>query len=98
MNPYRKGYVFEQRVRRYFEKHDYYVIRSSHSRGAFDIIAIGKKVYGVQCKTNGYLSLNDRQKLIELGKRYNIIPLLAYRMGKDMVLVDLRTNDRFKLE
>jgi len=72
-NPsYKKGYRFELRVKKYLEDKGYIVIRQGKS--AFpDLIAINIKhnlpfIMFVECKVNGYLPKNDREKFKKLYK------------------------------
>ena len=84
---YRKGANFERRVKKFFEKLGYYVVRSAGSHGLFDLVAVKKKVVlGVQCKVDGRLSKEEERKLRNAYEEYGIVPVLAYREGRKLML------------
>ena len=76
MNYKGKGIRFERIVRKYLEDKGFFVVRQASSKFP-DIIAIDKvNVYFIECKTNKYISKEEKQKLNEL---YQLgIPLIAY--------------------
>jgi len=83
---HKKGYRLECKVRNYFKKIGFFVVRQAKS--AFpDIVAINKdtKIF-CECKNRkkGDLSKKEKQKLLTLSEKYDGIPLLC-------------TNDRGKL-
>ena len=88
---YRKGYRFEQRVKKYLEDKGYFVIRSGKS--AFpDLVAIPETCSDfkfpliVECKLNHrYLSKKERKKLKDLENTYNCIAVVASREGREIV-------------
>ncbi len=83
MTRYQSGYRFERRVMEYLQKRGYYVIRSAGSHGVFDLVAIWNyDVRGIQCKKDGRISREEKDQMIEAGKKYGIMPVLAYSKGK----------------
>ena len=97
--PYEKGKNLENYIARRLREKEFFVARSAGSKGVFDLIAIppltlktGKrldrktKIYGIQVKANGNFSRKDIKTLIETGKRYRIIPVIAYKEGRKIVL------------
>lgn len=91
---YRRGYRFEISVKKYIEHLGAYVIRSAGSHGVFDLIAVKNgSVFGIQCKKDGQLSVHDRKVMLEYYKTHKIIPLLAFRRNRKLVILDLRTNE-----
>ncbi|RLG82335.1 MAG: hypothetical protein DRO40_07840 [Thermoprotei archaeon] len=84
---YRKGANFERRVKQYFERKGFYVVRSAGSHGTFDLLAVRQfTVLGIQCKIDGKLSTKEKKKMLEAYKKYGIVPILAYRDGKKLKL------------
>ena len=71
---YISGYNFEQRVKRYFEKKGYYVVRSAGSKGQIDLVAIptlnssirASDVLLIQCKHGAKISKKERDELLDL--------------------------------
>lgn len=69
MSNYSRGAKFERRVQDYFEKAGYFVIRSAGSHSLIDLVALkGGEVQLVQCKTDGVISVAERQQLQELAR------------------------------
>lgn len=91
---YRKGYIFELRVKKHLEQLGAYAIRSAKSHGIYDIIAIKNGiVYGIQCKKHGQLNRHSKTIMLSLYEKHNIIPVLAYSDNRKLKLIDLR-NDK----
>lgn len=94
MSAYKKGYRFELRVKKYLESHNAYLIRSAKSHGAYDLIAIkAGSIYGIQCRVDGKISNLERAKLIELYNTHRIIPILAYRKNRKLILLNLLNHE-----
>ena len=86
MHPYKKGRLFEYKVKKEFEKRGYYVVRSAGSKGVFDLIAIGNgEVLGIQCKL-GKVSEGEIREMLEVGRRYGIIPIIATKDGVKVIM------------
>lgn len=89
MSRYQVGGKFERRVRTYYERKGFFVVRSAGSHGPVDLVALKKgEVLLVQCKVNGQLSRADRGELVEL----------AGRLGGRAVLVWRGEKPRFPLQ
>ena len=73
---YRKGYYFENRVRRFLEEKGYIVFRCSRSK-PFDLIAFSNDgvIYFIECKYTGRINKIQRyfqEKIVdELKKNFN---------------------------
>lgn len=95
MTNYQKGYRFEKKVQKYLEGRGYYVIRSSGSKGLFDLIAFDKfyfKPYGIQCKTSKQFGKDDVYTTVRTALKYNIIPILAYNVNGKIIFQNLNSN------
>ena len=93
--PYRRGYVFEKRVQKEFEKSGFYVIRQGKS--AFpDLIIIGPQVKDgfthvimCECKVGKYLSKEEKLKaqgFIKLGFPF----IVASREGRKIMIEEVK--------
>ena len=104
-NRYAIGRRFEWRVRDYFKENGYFVLRSPRSAGPVDLIAIRKdELLFIQCKTDGWMSHKDKEKLYELSQSVGAKPLLAWRglapyypLRLDPILIEI-TNSLEKTE
>jgi len=76
---YRAGANFERRVRKYFERDGFFVIRSAGSRGLVDLAVFGPsgQAIFIQCKRRGKLSNHEWRELETLGKRYDVCVFIA---------------------
>ena len=91
-NTTRQGANFELKVMHDLEEHGYTCLRSSGSRGAVDVVAVGPertefdKRYGltdpllfIQCKiTNPVIPPYERNAIQELATRAGAVPLVAH--------------------
>ena len=78
---YKKGYQFEYRSKKIFEKNDFLVTRSPASQSAADLYVMGKEDnYLVQCKTTekDRLYIYELEELKEIAEENNAVPLLVY--------------------
>ena len=89
---YRKGYRFEIRVKRYFERLGYKVFRLAGSK-PLDLIALSKnEIYLIECKT-GRVTKKSREKLLMMIKDLNVKPIIAYRDDKNKIrFIDVRED------
>lgn len=93
-NTTRQGANFELAVMHFLEEHGYTCLRSSGSRGAVDVVAVGpapteweRKAYGagphllfVQCKiTNPVIPPAERMAIQDLALRAGAVPLVAFK-------------------
>ncbi len=103
--PYKKGKEFENYIARKLREQGFYVARSAGSKGVFDLIAIppvvnkaGKrtdrkhKIYGIQAKVNGNFTKHDIDIMKEVGRKYNIVPVIAYKENNRVVLKYVGNN------
>ena len=68
---YRRGYAFENSLKKKLEAKGFYVIRSAGSKGVFDLIAVRNgKVYGIQCKTGDYIHERELLQITDTAKRF----------------------------
>jgi len=86
---YKKGRSFEYRVRRYYEKQGYLVIRSAGSKGIADLVAIkGDEVLLIQCKIRKYLNKWEKEQVKYWKPRVNAKFVLAWRKGKRKLVIE----------
>lgn len=103
MTNYQKGYRFEKRVQKHLEKMGFYVIRSSGSKGIFDLVCFFKnteyKPLGIQCKTTRTFGHNDVITTTRHALRYNLIPILSYPHPKtrDIIFINLNSAKEIRL-
>ena len=82
---YTKGYMFEVAIKAYFVSLGYFVVRSSGSHTAVDLVACklgdgAPETIFIQCKTMAkYLSKADEKILSDLGNQAKCRVLLAYK-------------------
>ena len=77
---YACGRNFEWRVRDYYKRLGYWVLRSPRSGGPVDLVAIKKgETLLIQCKTHGYLPQKERQELANLAESIGANALLVWR-------------------
>lgn len=108
VNTNRQGATFELSVMHYLagtmpEKwgngYGYDCLRSSGSRGAIDIVAVGGEKYGpsllfIQCKiSRPQISPADRMRVQDLAARGRAVPLVAYS-AKDVTTGRVRPHFR----
>ena len=97
---YQKGYRFELRVKKYYEKLGYYVKRSYASKGAEDLIAI-KRISGlyasevvlIQCKNlkvEKKLSQLEKDNLLKLAYQTGGYAVLAKNVNHKLVIQEIR--------
>jgi Holliday junction resolvase len=89
-NTTRQGAAFELKVMHALEEHGYTCLRSSGSRGAVDVVAVGPEPYRIkmhvrpslvfiQAKiTNPVIPPYERNAIQELATRAGAIPLVAH--------------------
>lgn len=82
MTSYQKGYNFERRVKKHYEKEGHLVFRQGKS--AFpDLIVIGRgrQVFFVECKVRGYMTKAERKMAKHL-RRFGIFILVSRKKRK----------------
>ena len=89
--PYRKGAAFERTTARHYESNGWLVTRSPGSKSPYDLVCLKKDQtpHLVQAKTNGKISKTERALLFEVAFRVPAIPVLAYKNGAKIELVNL---------
>lgn len=106
MSAYRKGALFEHRVKDRLEELGYVVVRSAGSHKPMDLVAInGSRDWSplfVECKMRGLrdFSKHDRLLLWDIAKRARGIPLLAEKQkeGKRVRIVFSLLQENMKLK
>lgn len=80
-NTNRQGANFELQIMAHLKQRGYDVLRSSGSRGAVDVVAIGDRhILMVQAKiTNPVISPAERKAVRAIAARADAVPLVAYR-------------------
>jgi len=77
---YKRGRVFEYRVRDYLKGLGYFVMRSPASRSPVDLVAIAQgQILFVQCKLSDQLCPAEWNELFDLAESTGAIPVLATR-------------------
>jgi Holliday junction resolvase len=89
---YVSGARFERRVKEYYENMGYFVVRSAGSHSPVDLVAIKKNgsALFIQCKTDGKMSPKEKAELIAVSKKAGAIPLVAWRSGRTLKVIDVR--------
>jgi len=97
---YRKGANFERKVRDKLKDMGAFVVRSAGSKGVFDLIAIFEdgRVWGVQCKMSFRISNEEIRKMVEIGEKYPIEPMLATKLDRKIVFIDVREIEKYKYQ
>ena len=93
MSGYVKRRRFEYRVRDFFRKNGFVVIRAAQSK-PIDLVCVRRgQVIFVECKTErSRLGRVKRQELLSLADAAGAMPLLTVRKKRKLLLKDLRTN------
>lgn len=80
---YRKGANFEREVAHQLKDMGADTTRSAGSHTAKDVVAVfpGPVVWYVQCRTTGRLRPDNRKALLELEEKFNVVPMLAYKVN-----------------
>lgn len=85
---YKKGYYYENLVRKEFEKQGYYTIRSGKSAGLWDIVAISSNfIVLIQSKKTGLPTVAERKAMAEFPCPPNVIKQIwrFYGRGKKQI-------------
>ncbi len=91
MSNYSRGANFERRVQKHFEKAGYFVMRSAGSHSPVDLVTFkGGEVSLIQCKTDGAISVGERQQLQELRKAFGCRVFLISRQGTKMISEEVK--------
>ncbi len=91
MNSKRKGINFEREVKKMFEQKGYFVVRQSASTFPDLIVFLPlrnerKKILAVECKINEKIHNDEKQKLIDLKNKFGLMPVLAFKKDKKIML------------
>jgi Holliday junction resolvase len=91
-NPsYRRGYEFERRVARYYERQGCYVCRSSGSHGPFDLLVVCEGApIGVQCRVDGRLSPAEEERMRGAARAAGMEAVLVYRVDHALAFRKIR--------
>lgn len=90
---YRKGASFENLVKDILTEDGWVAIRSAGSHGIIDVIGIKvDEKWFIQCRTNGNLSQEEREALIDLANKHKARPILAYE-----AVVDVSLDNKLKV-
>lgn len=87
---YRIGRNFEYRTIAYFRSRGYYCQRSYASKGLYDVIAIPPRINPdqrtllIQCKKNGYVPKEEREKLKANDKWWGVTIIACTKKHKIM--------------
>jgi len=102
---YQKGTQFEYLIKTKLEQKGYLIIRSAGSKGVFDLIAFSPKnwderrliyseyhILAIQCKTIGRINKKQVEVLVKTAKTYGLIPMLATKLNRKPILINLEDN------
>jgi len=80
-NSYEKGRSSEYYVKLILESMGYlFIIRSAASHTPIDLLASnGSEIIAVQVKTRGYLSKNEKDRLIEWSNQFKARPFISFK-------------------
>ena len=70
---YKKGYRFQQRVKRYLEKKGWFIMLAPKSKFPDGIAAGRFDWYLFECKWNKYLTKGEKEKAAKLKKDYGCL-------------------------
>lgn len=71
-----------------------WIIRSSASHTPIDILmSNGKEIVAIQCKLKGYLSINEKNALIEWAQCFYAKPYLARKKRGRWILEEVNMRD-----
>jgi Holliday junction resolvase len=85
---YGHGASFEYRVRNYYKKLGYFVLRSPHSSGFADLVAIRQgEVLLIQCKMAGKLRRREKEGLFRLARSIGAKPLMVAKERPSNALI-----------
>ncbi|MBW2561592.1 MAG: hypothetical protein JRE40_12165 [Deltaproteobacteria bacterium] len=92
-----KGRQFENYVKRKLVGKGYLVTRSAGSKGVFDLVAIPPLseqvgILGIQCKASRKITKHEKEKVIDAAKKYGLIPVLATKFNRRVILINLETE------
>jgi len=93
MSGYVKGRRFEYRVRDFFRKKGFVVIRAAQSK-PIDLVCLRRgEAILVECKTEkSALGMRRKQELLSLAEAAGALPLLSVRKKRNLIFKDLRTG------
>jgi len=88
-----KGRRFEYRVRDFFKKNGFVVIRAAQSK-PIDLVCLRRgEAILVECKTEkSALGMRRKQELLSLAEAAGALPLLSVRKKRNLIFKDLRTG------
>ena len=90
MTSYSKGRSFEYRVKRALQDQGWLVFRTAGSHSPADLIAMRTgEIWFIQCRLSGYLLPIERVGFIEIAKEQGVVPMLAYREGRKLILKEV---------
>jgi len=83
LSAYRKGRRLEYRVRDFLKSRGWWVVRQARSSFP-DLVALKKdaKPLLIECRVDGCVSKEEKEKLSELAGKLGAIALIASRKGK----------------
>ena len=90
---YERGRRFEYRVRDYFVRLGYVVVRSPKSKSPVDVFVMGHQtILFVQCKLGGYLPPDEWNALIDMCDKCGALPVLAINNRRKLEFYQLMTR------
>jgi len=49
-------------------------------------------ILGIQCKASGKITKHEKEKVIDAAKKYGLIPVLATKFNRRVILINLETE------
>lgn len=93
---YRRGYDFEMRIKKEWERRGCWVIRAAGSKGEADLVAFPRAgssllPWLIQCKwSKGGISGKERKALVDLARSIGAHAVVYLRAGRAAKRADLR--------
>lgn len=82
--------AFESKIARIFKEKGYYTVVSAGSRGVADVVAIRpNEILFIQCKNNGGLSFDEKQRLKQIASAVNAKGFLATHRNRRILVKEI---------
>lgn len=93
MSKYRKGWYYEDKIRKELEEQGLYTIRSAGSKGLFDVVAISSHfIILIQSKRNVAPTVAERKAMAEFKCPKNVIRQIWRFYGKGKLEISTLVN------
>lgn len=82
---YRRGYQFERKVKKKLESAGHLVVRSGGSKIPDLVVITPTSRFLVECKKSGRLTQKEKNKYLQIQKKYGLIAYLAFPGEGDII-------------